>query len=306
MKKNKTFKTYEEQLEILNSKGLITDSNSLNILKRNNYYFLINRYKDLFIIPNSKPNKFKEGTHFNEIVSIYDFDRELRMILLKYIITIENTLKSIISHEFSKKYNHEYMNISSFDTMNNDKTRMREIKGLFNTIYRTIKKGIKQNEYVKYYYNNYNSIPFWVIINDLSLGNVIGFYHCMYKEDQEVISKEFGLESEEFYKYLRVLHYFRNLSAHNQRTFDEKSKESITKTEIHKRLNLKKDEGLNDIMSVLIICNKLLENKDYVMMASELMLALNTLDENVNTINMDSIYKKMGINDNWIILSEKA
>ena len=306
MKKNKTFKTYEEQIEILNSKGLITDSNSLGILKRNNYYFLINRYKDLFIVPNSKPNRFNEGTHFNEIVSIYDFDRELRMILLKYIITIENTLKSIISHEFSKKYSHEYMNINSFETLNNDKVRAREIKGLFNTIYRTIKKGIKYNNYVKYYHNNYNSIPLWVIINDLRLGNVIGFYHCMHKEDQEMVSKEFGISSDELYKYLRVLHYFRNLSAHNQRTFDEKSKEFITRCEIHEKLCLDKEEGLNDIMSVLITCSKLLEKKDFVMLASELMFALNLLDENVNTIDMESIYKKMGINENWIILSEKA
>ena len=130
--KNKRFKTYEEQIEILNSKGLITDNESLNILKRNNYYFLINRYKDLFIVPNIKPNIFKKGTHFNEIVSVYNFERDLRMILLKYIITIENTLKSVISHEFAKKYGHSYLDINSYDTKNNDKTRLRDIKGLFN------------------------------------------------------------------------------------------------------------------------------------------------------------------------------
>ena len=61
-KSNKSFKTYEEQIEILKNKGLICNDNSIEILKRNNYYFLINRYKDCFIIPNSKPNLFKKGT----------------------------------------------------------------------------------------------------------------------------------------------------------------------------------------------------------------------------------------------------
>ena len=54
-KEIKSFKTYDEQLDILKKKGLICDNNSLEILKRNNYYFLINRYKDCFIKKGVKP-----------------------------------------------------------------------------------------------------------------------------------------------------------------------------------------------------------------------------------------------------------
>lgn len=297
MKKNKTFKTYEEQLEILNSKGLVTDNNSLNILKRNNYYFLINRYKDLFIIPNSKPNKFKEGTHFNEIVSVYNFERDLRMTLLKYIITIENTLKSVISHEFAKRYGHNYLDINSYDTLNNDKERLSDIKGLFNTIKRTIKKGIKENEYIKYYNSNYSEIPFWVVINDLSFGNIVGLYNIMYEEIKSNISNEFKMNSNEFYKSLRVLHYFRNLAAHNQRTFDSKANETIEIDESHKELQLS-GLGLNDVMSVIIICKKILEKKDYDNFIFELKAILEELDKNIETISIDTFYKKMGINKN--------
>ena len=295
--KNKRFKTYEEQIEILNSKGLITDNESLNILKRNNYYFLINRYKDLFIVPNIKPNIFKKGTHFNEIVSVYNFERDLRMILLKYIITIENTLKSVISHEFAKKYGHSYLDINSYDTKNNDKTRLRDIKGLFNTIKRTIKKGIKENEYIKYYNSNYSEIPFWVVINDLSFGNIVGLYNVMYEELKNNISNEFMMNSDEFYKSLRVLHFFRNLAAHNQRTFDSKANEKIEINETHKEFQLSKT-GLNDVMSVIIICKKILERKDFENFVLELKTILKELDENIKTISIDIVYEKMGINKN--------
>jgi len=293
--KNKRFKTYEEQIEILNSKGLITDNESLNILKRNNYYFLINRYKDLFIVPNIKPNIFKKGTHFNEIVSVYNFERDLRMILLKYIITIENTLKSVISHEFAKKYGHSYLDINSYDTKNNDKTRLRDIKGLFNTINRTIKKGIKENEYIKYYNSNYSEIPFWVVINDLSFGNIVGLYNVMYEELKNNISNEFMMNSDEFYKSLRVLHFFRNLAAHNQRTFDSKANEKIEINETHKEFQLS-ETGLNDVMSVIIICKKILERKDFENFVLELKTILKELDENIKTISIDIVYEKMGIN----------
>lgn len=293
--KNKRFKTYEEQIEILNSKGLITDNESLNILKRNNYYFLINRYKDLFIVPNIKPNIFKKGTHFNEIVSVYNFERDLRMILLKYIITIENTLKSVISHEFAKKYGHSYLDINSYDTKNNDKTRLRDIKGLFNTIKRTIKKGIKENEYIKYYNSNYSEIPFWVVINDLSFGNIVGLYNVMYEELKNNISNEFMMNNDEFYKSLRVLHFFRNLAAHNQRTFDSKANEKIEINETHKEFQLS-ETGLNDVMSVIIICKKILERKDFENFVLELKTILKELDENIKTISIDIVYEKMGIN----------
>lgn len=295
--KNKRFKTYEEQIEILNSKGLITDNESLNILKRNNYYFLINRYKDLFIVPNIKPNIFKKGTHFNEIVSVYNFERDLRMILLKYIITIENTLKSVISHEFAKKYGHSYLDINSYDTKNNDKTRLRDIKGLFNTIKRTIKKGIKENEYIKYYNSNYSEIPFWVVINDLSFGNIVGLYNVMYEELKNNISNEFMMNGDEFYKSLRVLHFFRNLAAHNQRTFDSKANEKIEINETHKEFQLS-ETGLNDVMSVIIICKKILERKDFENFVLELKTILKELDENIKTISIDIVYEKMGINKN--------
>ena len=292
--KNKRFKSYEEQIEILNSKGLITDDESLNILKRNNYYFLINRYKDLFIVPNVKPNVFKKGTHFNEIVSVYNFERDLRMILLKYIITIENTLKSVISHEFAKRYGHNYLDINSYDALNNDKTRLRDIKGLFNTIKRTIKKGIKENEYIKYYNSNYSEIPFWVVINDLSFGNIVGLYNIMYEELKSSISNEFKMNSSEFYKSLRVLHFFRNLAAHNQRTFDSKATEKI---EINKEFKLS-ESSFDDVMSVIIICEKILEKKDFDNFILELKTILKELDENINTISIDTFYKKMGINKN--------
>lgn len=48
---SKPFKTVEEQIEILKSRGLIIqdEERALFFLKNNNYYELINGYKDFFI-----------------------------------------------------------------------------------------------------------------------------------------------------------------------------------------------------------------------------------------------------------------
>ncbi|WP_243729268.1 hypothetical protein [Mycoplasma capricolum] len=51
MKRPKEFKTFEEQIEILKSRGLIisNEQKAIEILKQENYYNIVNGYKDLFL-----------------------------------------------------------------------------------------------------------------------------------------------------------------------------------------------------------------------------------------------------------------
>lgn len=292
----KQFKTYEEQLDILINKGLIVDEETLKILRRNNYYFLINRYKNVFIEPNTKPNVFRKNTHFNEIVSLYNFDRNLRIILLKYIITIENTLKSITSYEFSKKYDYKYLDLASYDNLNFNGRRVNELKCLFNSINNIVKKSLKHEKHLRYYKENYDDIPLWIVINNLSFGMLISFYSYMKEEDKKNIACEFGVSSIDLLSFLQVLLHFRNYSAHNQRIFDEKSKVMINKNKYHKLLELE-SKGYNDIMAVLIIFKYLLTEKDFIQMKKEFSIIFEELKFNIKTIVLKEICDKMGIND---------
>ncbi|CEA10595.1 Abi family protein [Mycoplasma capricolum subsp. capripneumoniae] len=109
MKRPKEFKTFEEQIEILKSRGLIisNEQKAIEILKQENYYNIVNGYKDLFLKKSLDNNKdiFIENTNFDELYSLFLFDRELRSILLKYILIFERDFKTIIAYNFSKKYN---------------------------------------------------------------------------------------------------------------------------------------------------------------------------------------------------------
>lgn len=63
----------------------------------------------------NKNEKFIKGTTFNEIYSLYEFDRELRAIIFKYTLQIENTLRTLVSHVFSKYHGVEnYLRYSNF------------------------------------------------------------------------------------------------------------------------------------------------------------------------------------------------
>ncbi|MPW26113.1 hypothetical protein GC105_09945 [Alkalibaculum sp. M08DMB] len=117
---DKIFCTTNSQMRKLRSRGMkIYGSRPKQIIEMENYYNLINGYKDLFIDQNySGPDeKYKSNTNFYEIYALYLFDRELRNIFIRYILEIENNIKSVLSHIFSDKYGHDnYLKISNFET----------------------------------------------------------------------------------------------------------------------------------------------------------------------------------------------
>ena len=81
-------------------------------------YNLINGYKWLFLDKtcDGEGEIYLPGTKFEEIYALYLFDRELRNIFIRYILEIENNVKSILAHDFSGKYGHDnYLKVSNFD-----------------------------------------------------------------------------------------------------------------------------------------------------------------------------------------------
>ena len=68
----------------------------MRILERGNYYNVILASKATA----TADEVYKTGTTFDEVYALYNFDRELRNIYLKYLLKLENTFKTVIAHDF--------------------------------------------------------------------------------------------------------------------------------------------------------------------------------------------------------------
>ena len=77
---SKNFKTYPEQIQILKDRNLVIYdcADTRRTLQRGNYYNIINAYKDLFIDKSAERECFKHGAKFEEIVSLFKFDKKLK------------------------------------------------------------------------------------------------------------------------------------------------------------------------------------------------------------------------------------
>ena len=170
MNNNKRFKTIDEQIEILKAKGLIIDDIDLarEILLRENYFFL-NGYR-MLLMNSYKDKTFVVGSTFRELYSIFLFDRSFRNILFKYLMIIENQLKSVMSYQLSKKYgikDKDYLNLKNFTS---DKSKVRKVKDVIDKMKRQIRINGSHHMATMHYINNYGYIPLWVLVKVLSFG----------------------------------------------------------------------------------------------------------------------------------------
>ena len=303
----KEFKTIDEQIEILKRKGLIIEDEeeTKEILLRENYFF-INGYR--LLLMNSYSDKtFVKGSTFKELYALFLFDRSMRNIIFKYLLIIENQLKSITSYQLSKKYGYQekdYLNPKNFTE---DRSKVRRVKDLIEKMKRQVRiNGTKHNATL-HYIKNYGYVPMWVLVKVLSFGMVCELYSVLKKEDQIEIASVFNVSTEYLEDFLPILANYRNLCAHEDIMFDHKTEKVIPDTEYHEKLNIFKmdDEyiyGKNDIFAVIIMLKYLLRKEDFRIMLKEIDYEKELLDSRIDSIPIEKILDRMGIPKNYLDL----
>jgi len=301
----KKFKTIDEQLEILKEKGLIIEDDELTkeSLLRENYFFIMG-YRHLFM-KSSRENRFIPGTTFNELYSLFEFDRSFRNIIFKNVLVIENQLKSIISYQLSKKYGYrekEYLNHKNFTSDHNKSKRVRD---LIDKMKRQIRINATSHNATMHYINNYGYIPLWVLVKVLSFGIVCELYTILKKEDQIEIAEIFNTTPSVLEDTLVILSNYRNLCAHEDIVFEHRTERVIPDTIYHEFMNIPKMDGeyiygKNDLFAVILIFKILLNKKDFRLMMKEIEYEVELLDGRIDTISINKILDRMGFPKDYI------
>lgn len=234
----KEYKTFNQQLTVLRNRGLTvpTDGSPKRFLEQENYYNVINGYKDLFLQKDASgkyvvPERYIPNTHFNELKALFLFDRELRILFLKYILIFENSFKTVISHEFSKKHSkpNSYLEIKNY-VGDNPKKVLQQISILTKTIHDKVDK----NGAIKHYIEEHGSVPLWVLVNYLTIGNLAYLYDILLDSDKNAIAKYYSdkykkqynersmvrLSSEDLGSALKIINLVRNKCAHDERLYN--------------------------------------------------------------------------------------
>lgn len=315
---NKSYKSYRQQLNILRSRGMVIGKGSqgsrvMHILERENYYNIINGYKELFLATRATDTTdeiYKTGTTFDEVYALYNFDRELRNIYLKYLLKLENTFKTVIAHEFSAKYGHDnYLKIENFDN-STERNISCSIKLIGDVQQEIARQMSKHHQAVTHYMTEHGYIPLWVLVNVLTFGKIENFYKNMKPEDKTVVSKQFNLHPNELAKFMHMLALARNKCAHDERFFDIKFKERIHTKSIKnfsvlgiiRATDGSYNYGTNDAYAIAIMFALLLSKSDLKDFISSMKSAFSKLQKQLHTIPAADIMSIMGYDMNWMNL----
>ncbi|MCI9280398.1 MAG: Abi family protein [Bacilli bacterium] len=302
---NKIFKTLDEQIAILKDKGMIIDDEffAKEVLLRENYFFL-NGYRMLFMkSPTDKT--FVLGANFREFYGVFNFDRQIRNILFKNLLILENNLKSIISYHLSRTYGikeADYLNPNNF---NRDIEKKRQVNDLINKMKRQIRMNADSHTATAHYQNNYGYIPLWIAVKVLSFGIVGELFIILKPNDQREIAEIFQVDSDDLEMYLPILSNFRNLCAHEEILFDHRVQRKINDTSFHSHLEIPKLNneyiyGKNDLFCLIIILKQLLRKDDFKMMLKEIDYEIQKLDGKLESISIGKVLDRMGFPSNYL------
>lgn len=302
--RTKQFKTLEEQIEILKHKGLVINDEAYasEVLFRENYFFL-SGYRHLFMDPDN-PKRYIEGTTFEELYSLFLFDRQFRNIIFKNLLILENNLKSIISYRLSKKYGykeHDYLKPKNFDT---SPEKSRQVNDLLKKMKRQIHVNGKQHSATVHYLSNYGYIPLWVLVKVLSFGIVSELYSVLRIDDRVSIAEIYKTDIITLSTYLPILSNYRNLCAHEDILYENKTQKVIGDTIYHSLLNIEQVDGeykygKNDLFALLIIMKQMLTDSEIKNMVIEIDHALDNLNYNLYSIPISKVLDRMGFPSNW-------
>ena len=300
----KIFKTLDEQIEILQRKGLIVDNEeqAREILLRENYFF-ISGYRHLFMTKETG-RKFLPGTTFEELYATFLFDRSIRNTFFKNILIVENNIKSIVSYQLSRKYGFKEKDYLNPEHFSQDGLQTRQVYDVLNKVKRQIRVNGRKHTATFHYIENYGYIPFWILVKVLSFGLMAEFYDILKDEDKFDISKFYKINSEVLGIYLSLLSNFRNVCAHEDILYDHRTQRAIPDSKYHELLGIFSDEdgyiyGKNDLFSLVIILKVMLRKEDFKVMIEEIKREVNILDEAINVVPLDTILNRIGFPSNW-------
>ncbi len=266
----KHFLSVEKQIKLLENRGLsITNLSSLQwYLTKYNYQSFINGYNDFFLVDGARKwNIYKKNANSDDLIKLFNFDRNISKFILGDIQNIERFLQNAIVQTFSNTFSKwkDRTNISIEDMNNLSCGRILMLsEETWNLIFANeITKHFKSNKekqkpkpmtlkeeiinklereehskLVAKYSKNFFEMPIWSIIIFLDFGtlirimrsfNTICFDYAI-EYFQEKLRIKYKMNKDEFNSIFYLIKEVRNKICHSNVLFnyDNKSNQVIS------------------------------------------------------------------------------
>lgn len=283
---DKEFKTIDEQLNILKSRGLTIDDEekASDFLLHNNYYRVSG-----YSLTLRNHDVFSKTASFQNIIDIYSFDHELRHILLKYLEIIEVQLKSVYAYEFTKVNGSTgYLDVNNF-------TNADVYQKLVDKAEEQKNKRLPHEAYLKHFIEDLKQpLPLWAYVDLLTIADISFLYSISQSNIQSTVAARLNIPHKIMGKFMHSMTILRNLCAHGSRLYNRlfEQKPKLSKNE-RSLLRILKNGKIDDahLYGFILVMKRLLTDKDFSNMKSEIV----ALTKKYPFVNM----KYYGFRSDW-------
>lgn len=218
---NKTAFTKEQQIARLKERGLLVPNEALAIkyLSHISYYRLGEYW---YVMQSDKEQHiFKPNSTFEDVVALYNFDAELRLLLFDVIEKIEISLRTKLIYHLSLEIDPWWFESCDLfvDTMAHAKT----LAGLEEEITRSRSKDPTIKKHFQKHKDDKRFPPSWKTLEQTSFGTLSKLYgnlkHTI--ESKDVIAEELGAVNHTYLpSWLQSIAQIRNFCAHHSRLWN--------------------------------------------------------------------------------------
>ena len=180
-------------------------------------YYRLSAYAVHFQQVNTPGKPFLPGTAFQDVLALYRFDRELRLLVIDAIERIEVAVRSCLVGEMSTRYNnpHWFMEARHFDP------KWGYISQLLSKVEHETQRS--QEAFIAHYKAKYTDPclpPVWMVAENLTIGALSRLFAHLHLADRKAIATPFGCDEQFLVPWLHSLTYLRNLCAHHARLWN--------------------------------------------------------------------------------------
>jgi len=210
--------TFEQQLANLEGRGLavLNREAALRALSTISYYRLSGYWYPFRERVEGVPgDRFEAEATFENALSLYEFDRRLRLLVMDAIERIEVAIRTCVTYQLGHSYG-----AFGYEVAANFHPRFEHSLWI-TKLHEEVERS--QDAFVKHYRDNYTgfpSLPVWMVTEIMSLGALSRLYGGMTHDDKRAVAEPLDLHHKRLHDWLHVLTYVRNACAHHSRLWN--------------------------------------------------------------------------------------
>ena len=251
--------TVDQQIDLLIRRGMaVSDRTQASHWLRHINYYRLRAYWLPFEQPavgQAQPQEhgFRAGVSFEQVLSIYEFDRALRLLLLDAIDWLETSLRTQWAHQMALRHGaqaHEQI------ALHQDRARHERRLHLLREEYLRSDETFALHHRLRY--PELATPPIWVSSELLTLGQLSRWIADLrHAADRQAIARAYDLDEVLLISFLYRLSLVRNLCAHHGRVWNREFSTTRMKLPRHKprqvveAINLQRPDRLYNALVLL-------------------------------------------------------